>query len=626
MKKHLVKVIALVVATTCMLGTSNSIFAIKANAETRENCDEKYRVNLKTVYPSTEDWEKDYNSVVNTLLPQVESYKGKLNNPDDLLNYLKDKDNLYGYLNKLYIYAYVQSDLDKSNNESSLLLSKINSLSSDVSLKLSFESEEIYKNDDNFFDSLLQNSKFNSYKKIIESYKENRKYSLSEDESKIVNRFSSTADKPYELYTKLTSADMDFPTVTDSNGKSYVANEANYGIIRTSSDRKLRRDGAEAMYNAYAKYENTLASNLTTHIMNQDNLAKSQGYDNAFDMALKANDIPSDIYDNLINTAKKNSDTYAQYYNVNKQLLGLDEFYRYDMSTPTVSLDKTFSYEDGKKLVLDGLSVLGEDYTDKLSKMMDESRIDVYSGDKKVSGAYSISDSMAPALIVMNYDDTYDSVSTLAHELGHSMYSTYSNENQPIQYAEPTIFTQEIASITNEMILINYMIKNAQTDEEKLYYLNTKINLYNSTFFTQVEFAQFEKEAYNLVAEKGTLTPEDADKLWLDITKTYDGNVINTPDYYKCGWNRIPHFYYTFYVYKYASSLVCADIISNKIVNGDADALNAYKEFLKAGSSEKPVDLIKKAGVDLTDTATFDTFSEHYANLVADYKACAEKQ
>ena len=625
MKRHLVKIIALVLASTCILSAGSSIFTVKANAETRENCDEKYKVNLKTLYPSSEDWENDYNSVVNTLLPEVESYKGKLNNPNDLLNYLKAKDNLYGYINKLYIYAYVQCDLDQSDSTSNLLLSKINSLTSDAGLKLSFESEEIYKNDDNFFDSLLQNSKFDSYKKIIESYKENRKYSLLEDEDKIVNRFSTTIDKPYELFTKLTSADMDFPEVQDSNGKSYVANEANYGIIRTSPDRKLRHDGAEAMYNAYAKYENTLASNLTTHIMNQDNLAKAHGYDDAFDMALKESDVPADIYNNLINAAVKNAGSYAEYYDVNKKLLGLDKFYRYDMSVPTVSLDKTFSYEDGKKLVLDALSVLGTDYTDKLAKMMNDSRIDVYSGEKKVSGAYSISDSMAPALIVMNYDDTYDSVSTLAHELGHSMYSTYSNENQPIQYAEPTIFTQEIASITNEMILINYMINNAKTDEEKRYYLNAKIDLYNSTFFTQIEFAQFEKGAYDLVAEKGTLTPEDADKLWVDITKTYDGNVINTPDYYKCGWDRIPHFYYTFYVYKYASSLVCADIISNKIVNGDADALNAYKDFLKAGSSEKPVDLITKAGVDLTDPATFDTFSEHYASLIADYKSCASK-
>lgn len=625
MKRHLVKVIALVLATTCMLGTSTSIFSVKANAETRENCDEKYRVNLKTLYATIDDWEKDYDTVENTLLPDTESYKGKLNNPDDLLNYLKAKDNLYGYLNKLYIYAYVQNDLDQSDSSSSLLLSKINSLISDAGLKLSFESGEIYKNDDNFFDSLLQNSKFDSYKKVIESYKENRKYSLSEDENKIVNRFSSTIDKPYEIFTKLTSADMDFPEVTDSNGKKYVANEANYGIIRTSPDRKLRHDGAEGMYNAYAKYKNTLASNLTTHMMNQNNLAKSQGYEDAFDMALKSTDIPADIYTNLINTAVKNAGSYAEYYDVNKKLLGLDKFYRYDMSVPTTSLNKTFSYEEGKKLVLDGLSILGTDYTDKLAKMMDESRIDVYSGDKKVSGAYSISDSMAPPLIVMNYDDTYDSVSTLAHELGHSMYSTYSNENQPIQYAEPTIFTQEIASITNEMILINYMIKNAKTDEEKRYYLNSKIDLYNSTFFTQIEFAQFEKGAYDLIAEKGTMTPEDADKLWLDITKTYDGNVINTPDYYSCGWSRIPHFYYTFYVYKYASSLVCADLISNKIINGDTDALNAYKEFLKAGSSEKPVDLIKKAGVDLTDPSTFDAFTDHYGKLIEDYKACSKQ-
>ena len=169
------------------------------------------------------------------------------------------------------------------------------------------------------------------------------------------------------------------------------------------------------------------------------------------------------------------------------------------------------------------------------------------------------------------------------------------------------------------------MINNAKTDEEKRYYLNAKIDLNNSTFFTQIEFAQFDKGAYDLVAEKGTLTPEDADKLWMDITKTYDGNVINTPDYYKCGWDRIPHFYYTFYVYKYASSLVCADIISNKIVNGDADALNAYKEFLNAGSSEKPVELIKKAGVDLTDPATYDVFTNHYAKLIEDYKACAKQ-
>lgn len=625
MKRHLIKTIAALLVSLCTLGTGTSIFTVKAYGQTRENCEEKYRINLKTLYSSSKDWEHDYDYVKDTLIPKACSYKGKLNNPDDLLNYLNAKYNLCAYLNKLYIYAYVQCDLDQSDSTNNLLLSKINLLISDTELKLSFESEEIYKNNDSFFDSLLQNSRFDSYKKIIESYKENRTYSLSENEDKIVTRFRTTIDKPYEIFNKLTAVDMVFPNVKDSNGKIYTVDEANYGIIRTSSDRNLRYNGSKALFNTYAKYENTLASNLTTHIMNQENLAKSYGYDNAFHMALKETEISADIYDSLINTAVKNADTYAKYYDINKKLLKLDKFYRYDMAAPVVSLNKTFSYEDGKKLIFDSLSILGKDYTDKISEMINESRIDVFSGDNKVSGAYSISDSMTPALILMNYDDTYDSVSTLAHELGHSMYSTYSHENQPIQYSEAPILTQEIASITNELILINYMIKNSKTEEEKLYYLNNKIDLYNNTFFGQVQLAQFEKSAYDLVAEKGTLTAEDADNLWMDIMKTYDGSVINTPDYYKCGWDRIPHFYYTFYVYKYASSLVCADIISNNIINGDKNSLNAYKEFLKSGCSEEPLELIKKAGVDLNDPATFDTFSKHYKDLINDYKLCAEK-
>ncbi|MGN0144996.1 MAG: oligoendopeptidase F [Clostridium sp.] len=621
MKKHLIKFLTLLITSTLISSTVPNISYVNAYAETRENCNDKYKVNLTTLYPTEDDWNKDYNYVVNTLTPEIENYKGKLNNPESFIKFIDSYNNLYGYLNKLYIYAYVQCDVDQSNNESSLLFSKINSLISDTSLKLSFADAEIYQNDDSFFDNLLADSNYSSYKSVIEAYKEKRVHSLSESENKILNRLSTTSEKPYEIFTKLTSVDMEYPEV---NG--YVANEANYGIIRTSPDRKFRRDGSEAMFTTYGKYINTLASNLTTHIMNQNNIAQSLGYEDAFDKALKENNIPKEVYNNLIDAAINTADKYSEYFNVNKELLGLKDMYRYDMAASPVTLDKSFSYEEGKKLVLDSLSVLGTDYTDKLKKMIDESRIDVYSGANKVSGAYSISDSMAPALIVMNYDDTYDSVSTLAHELGHSMYSTYSNENQPIQYAEPTIFTQEIASITNELILINNMIKNAETNEEKLYYLNAKLDLYNGTFFTQVQFAQFEKGAYDLVKEKGTLTPNDANKLWKGITKTYDGDVINTPDYYKYGWSRIPHFYYTFYVYQYATSLVCADIISEKLSNGDTEALAAYKNFLKSGSSEQPLELIKKAGVDLTNPDTFKNFSNHYGKLIEEYKTCAGNQ
>ena len=619
MKKNLIKFLTLLITSTLISNIVPNIPYINAFAETRENCNDKYKVNLTTLYPTEEDWNKDYNYAVNTLTPEVVNYKGKLNTPESFIEYIDAYNNLYGYLNKLYIYAYVQCDVDQSNSESNILLSKINSLIADTSLKLSFADAEIYQNDNSFFDNLLADPNYSSYKSVIEAYKEKRVHSLSEGENKILNKLSNTSEKPYETFTKLTSVDMEYPEV---NG--YIANESNYGIIRTSTDRKFRRDGSDAMFTTYGKYINTLASTLTTHMMNQNNIAQSLGYEDAFDKALKENNIPKEVYNNLIDTAVNTADKYAEYFNVNKELLGLKYMYRYDMAASPVTLDKSFTYEEGKKLVLDTLSILGTDYTDKLKKMIDESRIDVYSGANKVSGAYSISDSMAPSLIVMNYDDTYDSVSTLAHELGHSMYSTYSNENQPIQYAEPTIFTQEIASITNELILINNMIKNAETNEEKLYYLNAKLDLYNGTFFTQVQFAQFEKGAYDLIKEKGTLTPDDANKLWTDITKTYDGDVINTPDYYKYGWSRVPHFYYTFYVYKYATSLVCADIISEKLSNGDTEALAAYKNFLKSGCSEEPLELIKKAGVDLTNPDTFKNFSDHYGKLIEEYKSCAE--
>lgn len=619
MKKNLIKFLTLLITSTLISNIVPNIPYINAFAETRENCNDKYKVNLTTLYPTEEDWNKDYNYAVNTLTPEVVNYKGKLNTPESFIEYIDAYNNLYGYLNKLYIYAYVQCDVDQSNSESNILLSKINSLIADTSLKLSFADAEIYQNDNSFFDNLLADPNYSSYKSVIEAYKEKRVHSLSEGENKILNKLSNTSEKPYETFTKLTSVDMEYPEV---NG--YIANESNYGIIRTSTDRKFRRDGSDAMFTTYGKYINTLASTLTTHMMNQNNIAQSLGYEDAFDKALKENNIPKEVYNNLIDTAVNTADKYAEYFNVNKELLGLKYMYRYDMAASPVTLDKSFTYEEGKKLVLDTLSILGTDYTDKLKKMIDESRIDVYSGANKVSGAYSISDSMAPSLIVMNYDDTYDSVSTLAHELGHSMYSTYSNENQPIQYAEPTIFTQEIASITNELILINNMIKNAETNEEKLYYLNAKLDLYNGTFFTQVQFAQFEKGAYDLIKEKGTLTPDDANNLWTDITKTYDGDVINTPDYYKYGWSRVPHFYYTFYVYKYATSLVCADIISEKLSNGDTEALAAYKNFLKSGCSEEPLELIKKAGVDLTNPDTFKNFSDHYGKLIEEYKACAE--
>ena len=425
----------------------------------------------------------------------------------------------------------------------------------------------------------------------------------------------------YDTYELFKDCDMSFGNVIDSDGKEIELTNSNYSLFIESKDRKVRESAFNTLYSEYKKYTNTYASLIATNMKELSTLAKIYKYDTAIEMSLFGDDVSIDVYNNLIDSVHEKIGYIYEYYNLKKGILGLDELHLYDIYVPIVGeYDKKYEYEEAKNIIIKVLEVFGDEYVNKVKEGLDSRWIDVYPTKNKRTGGYSGGMYDTYPYILLNYQDKYNDMSTLIHEMGHSMHSYYSRNYNTYQNSEYRIFVAEVASTVNELLLSHYMLEHSNSKEEKLFILNNLMELYRATIYRQTMFAEFEKEISNVIDNDGALTADKLSNMYYDLNKFYFGDNVVVDDYIRYEWERIPHFFYDFYVYKYATGLSAATVIVNNILSGKEEAVDGYIEFLKCGSRKSPIESLKLAGVDLTKKEVVTSALDEFKNILDMYK------
>lgn len=580
---------------------------------------EEYHWDLTAIYADMTAWEKDIQVAETEVIPALSAFAGKLNTEEDILAYLEQQSIADQKISKLLTYATLLSEQNQSDNQATAALQKVSKLYDTYLATTSFASPELLANPEEFLDSLVQTPRAEPYAEQIRRLREDAEHVLPEETEIMLLPVANAANGANLLFSKLTSADMKYPTIKDSDGKEIIVDEANYSMILTSyPDQEFRKEAREILLAAYGQYRNTFAQNMDNFVQAKVSLAHSHQYKTAKEASMVSSAVPAMVYDNLMAAVSQNLDAAHRNVTFRKNVFDTDSIYYSDLNYPLVKeLDVSISYEEAQTMIIEALAPLGEEYQSNLQRAFDERWIDVYPAAGKSSGAFSSGLYGVHPYVLTNYTDDYNSASTLAHELGHAMHQYESGQNQKSAFnANPTSFTSEIASTTNELLLSDYMIKNAKTDEEKLYYLSSQLTTLNNAFFLQAMYAEFEEAAYQIVENGGSLTADVLEQTWNGLMQKYYG-----PDYAlsvgeEFNWSRIPHFYLDHYVYQYATSIAAASSIAQRITSGEPGAVEAYHNFLRAGDSGNGVEIVKLAGVDMTSPDFADGLIIRYNDVI----------
>ncbi len=578
----------------------------------RKDVLEKYKWNLSDLYPNEAAWLKDKDNILKKL-EEVTKYKEHLaDNAETLTSAL----NVYFDMTKQFYrfaeYAVRLSDQDLRNSQNQSLTQQVSHLGTEISEKTAFLNPEILRIDPEKIKSFLDEDKgLVQYKMFIENIQRLRKHTLPEAEEKILASFGTVTETPENVYSIFNNAEFPFAKVNLSDGEEVKLTPSAYTKYRSIPNRTDREKVFEAFFKKYGEFKNTIGANLGGKIKSDWTYAKDRKYNSSLEAALDVNNIPVSVYKNLIEQIHKSLPTLHRFLELKKKMLGVDTLHYYDLYTPIVKkVDMKFALPEGQEIILEALKPLGENYIATIKKAFNNRWIDYMPTNGKKSGAYSSGESYdVHPYILTNWNGDYESVSTLAHELGHSMHSYFSNTNQTFANSQYPIFVAEIASTLNETLLNDYMVKNSKSDKEKLYLLGSYLELLRTTIFRQTQFAEFEL-AMHQMAEKGEpITGETLSKEYSKIVKQYYGNdegyCIVDP-YIAYEWEYIPHFMYNFYVYQYSTSLIYATAFAEKILKEGKPAVDKYFNILKGGGSEYPIDLIKKAGLDPLSSEPFD--------------------
>ena len=555
---------------------------------------------LSVLYKNTEAFKEEYKKLKEDI-KEIEKYKGKLlESADTLLNFLKLEDTLERRLYKLYYYAHLNFDVDTTNAKSLELTAEISQLITIYSTLTSFVDPELLKAEYakilNFYN---EKPELLTYRFNLENLYRYKKHTLKENEEKILSTLSEALNASDEIYESLTDSDLTFGNIV-VDGKRIEFTESNYSTFIESNDRKVRQKAFNILFKNYQKYIHTIANTFRFHVETASKLAKLKHYESSLAASLFQENIDIKVYENLIKTVRKNLSTLYDYYNLKKEVLGLDKLHLYDIYANMVSdIDVKYTFDEAKNIVLDALGILGTDYQKKLTKAFNNRFIDIYNNKGKRSGAYSSGFYDTPPYILLNYEGGYSDLTTLAHELGHSMHTMYSCENNPYNTSSYHIFVAEVASTVNELLLLKYLLKKTDSKKEKLFLLNKLLELFKGTIFRQTMFAEFEKNMYESHEKGIVLTPEYLNSEYYKLVCDYFGRDVVKDKLIQYEWMRIPHFYYNFYVYKYAIGLSAACKIVHDIELNGEKAISNYLAFLKTGGSMYPSEELKTAGVDI---------------------------
>lgn len=599
------KVLFMIMLTTI---AATSSFGQKS----RNDIPDKYKWNLTDIYKTDADWRTTKDNLT-LRLADVPKYKGTLTrSAKDLLAYLEFNSKVMKEASKLYLYANLNADLDTRDMKYSGMKQEMMKLFSDFGAAAAFVEPEILTADWKVIDEYIKSEpKLEVYRMSLGNMFRSKAHTLGEGEEKLLAMSAMVSGSAASIYNTFSDGEMPAPEATLSNGDKIVVTKAVYNRYRASANRQDREIVFKAFWDNYAKFQASYGEMLSGNVQSHIFEAKARNFGSSLEAALYPNNIPVAVYHGLIDNVNKNLAAFHRYLALKKRMMGVDTLKYLDLYAPVVKdIDMQYPYDKAALIVPEALKPLGPDYVAIINKALSERWIDVYPTTGKQSGAYSEGAYYdGHPYIKLNYTDLYEDVSTMAHELGHTMQSYLSNKTQPYPLADYPIFVAEVASTFNEVLLFNYMLNKETNDDVRLSLLMGWLDRFKGTLFRQTQFAEFELKIHE-AAEKGMpLTGESLSKMYMDIVKAYYGDdkgICKVDDYINMEWAFIPHFYYNFYVYQYSTSFTASISLAEKVMSGDPKALKNYIQFLSAGGSDYPIELLKKAGVDMTTSEPFD--------------------
>lgn len=583
----------------------------------RSEVPEQFKWALEDIYATDEKWAEDLQKL-KSMPERIAAFKGRLSeSADTLYDFMQLSDEISVLCDSLGNYAQRRSDEDTANAKYQGFLGQLMNAYVAVNSAGSFETPEIISIEEDKLQKFYEDKpELKLYKRALDKLRRKKAHILSEAEEKILALTGEMGQSPENIYSMFSDADLRFPDAVDKDGKAHQVTHGSYIPLVQSEDRVLRKSAFESMYGTFDKFRNTCAATLSAQIKAVNFYAKARRYDSSLEAALDGTEVPVSVYKNLIEAVHDNMHYMYDYVALRKKLLGVDELHFYDLYTPVVpDADMKITFEEAKETVLKALAPMGEDYLAILKEGFENRWIDVYENEGKTSGAYSAGARVHP-YVLLNHKDTLNCMFTLAHEMGHAIHSYLSNKNQPVVYSDYVIFVAEVASTCNEALLMQYLLKNTEDKKQRAYLINYFLEQFRTTLYRQTMFAEFELKINEMVAAGESLTAEGLNELYGELNKLYFGDGIVLDDEIKLEWARIPHFYYDYYVYQYATGYSAAIALSQRILKYGEPAVKDYIGFLKGGCSTDPISLLKGAGVDMATTQPINEALAMFGELV----------
>ena len=588
----------------------------------RNEIPKEYKWNIEAMYPDESKWDADVAESVEKAA-EFAKFQGKLTeSASTLLEALRERDAIWQKLEHAFVYAAMKKDEDNREDKYQAMDDKCGSAIAKVSASMSFFTPELLEaSEETILGYIAEEDGLKQYEFLLKSALKEKEHILTAAEENILAQMSEVLGATNDVFKMLNNADLTFGTIIDEDGDEVTLTHGNYITFMESQNREVRKQAFTNMYEAYKKLNNTIATNYNYNTKTDVVGARIRKYASSLNAALDGNNIPTDVYRNLIAEVRKSLPVVHKYVELRKKVLGVDELQMYDVYVPMVNLPKKdITFEEAVEMMAEGLAPLGEEYINQVRKGIKEGWIDVYENQGKTSGAYSFGSYSSMPYILLNYTNTIKDVFTIVHEMGHSMHSYYTRKTQPYTYGDHSIFTAEVASTVNESLLIQHLLKTEKDPEMRKYLINFYIEEFRTTLFRQTMFAEFELMAHEELEKGGVLTPQWLNDTYEKLNSDYFGPAMGKDEYIKYEWSRIPHFYRGFYVYQYATGYSAATAISSKILNEGEVARDNYIEFLKSGSSNYPVELLKIAGVDMASPEPVKMAMETFKNLVDEFE------
>ena len=592
----------------------------------RNEINEKDTWDLSTIFETDQKWEEEL-ALLTEDTKEAASLEGHLlDSAESLLNITERYLDLSRRLEKLYVYAHMKNDQDTRVAKYQEYYAKAMTLYSQLDQVFSFyEPEFMAISEEQYQNFLAEEPKLQPYKHFFDKLLQNKEHVLSQREEELLAGAGEIFGAASETFAILDNADIVFPFVKNEDGNEVQLSHGVYMRLVESKNREVRRGAYEALYSTYEQYQHTYAKTLQTNVKVQNYRAKVRNYKSAREAALAANFVPESVYDNLVSAVRKHLPLLHRYLALRSKILGIPDLKMYDVYTPLSSVEYSFTYEEALKKAEEALAVLGEDYLSRVKRAFNERWIDVYENQGKRSGAYSGGSYDTNAFMLLNWQDNLDNLFTLVHETGHSMHSSYTRETQPYVYGDYSIFLAEIASTTNENILTEKLLQEVQDDATRFAILNNFLDGFRGTVFRQTQFAEFEHAIHQADQNGEVLTSEFLNNLYADLNQEYYGLSKEDNPQIQYEWARIPHFYYNYYVYQYSTGFAAASALAEKIVHGSQDDRNRYIDYLKAGKSDYPLNIMRKAGVDMEKEDYLNDAFAVFERRLDEFEALVEK-